>query len=102
MKVRLQVAVAVLIAAGASAGLAGPVAALTAPKPAATASVAAGTAASGRTLVRCGNGTAAYKRCVAARNRLIHERVRVSPLQHNVPDCTAPGCVGGWFFYYYP
>lgn len=62
---------------------------------------AAVTAAAG-VLVRCGNGTAGYNRCVSARRTAVRQGYRIGPLRHNVADCTSPGCVPGWFFYYYP
>jgi hypothetical protein len=58
--------------------------------------------ASSRHVERCGDGKAAYNRCVRARRALIREHVRVGPLRHNAPGCTAPdGCTPGWWFYTY-
>jgi hypothetical protein len=68
-------------------------------KPAATAK-AGDVSASGRKLMKCGNGNVGRNRCLQARRALAREGVPFGPLRHNVPGCTAPGCVPGWHFYY--
>jgi hypothetical protein len=91
--VRRSVLGTMIVAATLGATLAGAPAQAAPAKPA---SAAAGV------LVRCGNGTAGYNRCVSARRTAVRQGYRIGPLRHNVADCTSPGCVPGWFFYYYP
>lgn len=102
MNVVRHVAAVALIAAtvGTAAALSSPAGA-TGSRSGAAVSAAAAVAPAGRTLVRCNDSTAGYNKCAAARRALIHEKTRVSPLYHNVWDCTAPGCIPGWYFYYY-
>ena len=90
-----------LTAVFAFAGLTAPTPAVAAHRPVVATDAAGDVAAASRSLVKCGDGSAAYRRCVNARRALIREGYPVSPLYHNVPDCTAPNCIPGWYFYYY-
>jgi uncharacterized protein YgiB involved in biofilm formation len=90
-----------MTAAFAFAALTAPTLAAAAPQPAVATDAAGDIAVASRHLVKCGDGSAAHRRCANARNSLIREGYQVSPLYHNAPDCTAPGCVPGWYFYYY-